>query len=51
VLCFQDVRSQTYFFNNGNQNKSYRIGFPPLAGSKIDTGLKQIGQETKIILQ
>lgn len=38
------------FFNKGSPKNSFRIGFPSAAGSKIDAGLKQTGQEAKIML-
>ena len=39
------------FFNNGSPKNSFRIGFPSVAGSKIDAGLKQIGEEAANILR
>ena len=39
------------FFNNGSPKNSFRIGFPSVAGSKIDAGLKQIGEEAENILR
>ena len=39
------------FFDKGAQKNAFRIGFPSVAGNKINTGLQQIGQEAKILLR
>lgn len=39
------------FFNSGTPKNSLRIGFPSVAGNKIDLGLRQIGQEAKSMLK
>lgn len=39
------------FFNSGTPKNSLRIGFPSVAGNKIDLGLRQIAQEAKSMLQ
>jgi DNA-binding transcriptional MocR family regulator len=38
------------FYNKGVPKNSLRIGFPSVAGDKIDLGLRQIGKEAELIL-
>ena len=39
------------FYNGGVTKNSFRIGFPSVAGNKINTGLHHIGDEAKSYLE
>jgi DNA-binding transcriptional MocR family regulator len=43
-------RLSNVFYKDGEHKISFRIGFPSVAGSKINAGLKQIAEATKLFL-
>jgi DNA-binding transcriptional MocR family regulator len=42
--------AEVSFYKDGEHKNSFRIGFPSVAGSKINAGLKQIAEAAKLFL-